>query len=161
MYSTAIAYLLWFFSGFGAAGFHRFYLGKFGSGVLYLLTGGLFMVGSIYDLFTIPTQVREANLRVRYREALLSGIVPERGAQAPKKDSTERVILRTAKANRGRVTPSEVALEADIPIEEAKRELDGLVKKGHSEMRVSKSGTIVYVFQDFVTNPADLDLEDF
>ncbi|MDR1107200.1 MAG: NINE protein, partial [Treponema sp.] len=28
MYSVGIAYLLWFLSGFGALGFHRYYLGK-------------------------------------------------------------------------------------------------------------------------------------
>ncbi|MBN2048976.1 MAG: NINE protein, partial [Spirochaetales bacterium] len=27
MYSTLVAYLLWFVSGFGALGLHRFYLG--------------------------------------------------------------------------------------------------------------------------------------
>ncbi|HUZ17910.1 MAG TPA: TM2 domain-containing protein, partial [Spirochaetia bacterium] len=70
MYSTFIAYLLWLFSGFGALGFHRFYLNKFGTGILYILTGGLFGVGMIYDLFTLPAQVREANLRLRYREVL-------------------------------------------------------------------------------------------
>ena len=63
MYSTGIAYLLWLVSGFGALGFHRFYLGKFLTGLLWMFTGGLFMMGAIYDLFTLPFQVTEANLR--------------------------------------------------------------------------------------------------
>ena len=63
MYSTGIAYLLWLLSGFGALGFHRFYLGKIPTGLLWMFTGGLGMFGAIYDFFTLPGQVREANLR--------------------------------------------------------------------------------------------------
>ncbi|MDG2422968.1 MAG: NINE protein [Phycisphaerales bacterium] len=60
MRSTPIAYLLWFF--FGLLGIHRFYLGRPISGVIYLLTGGVFLFGWIIDLFLIPGMVRIANL---------------------------------------------------------------------------------------------------
>jgi len=66
MYSVGIAYLLWLISGFGALGFHRFYLGKIFTGLLWFFTGGLGMIGSIYDLITLPGQVREANIRRAY-----------------------------------------------------------------------------------------------
>lgn len=165
MYSTIVAYLLWLFSGFGALGFHRFYLGKFGTGLLYLLTGGLFWFGSIYDFFTLPAQVREANLRLKYRDALLHGYGPLPGRQvdrgADKKESIERIILRTAKKNRGRATPAEVALEGDVSIDDAKKDLDKLVSKGHAEMKVTKAGTIVYLFPDLSSESATSDFEDF
>lgn len=55
MKSKGIAYLLLVLLGiFGA---HKFYLGKIGIGILYLLTGGLFIVGLVYDLFTLGNQV--------------------------------------------------------------------------------------------------------
>lgn len=60
---TWVAYLLWFFFGF--LGIHKFYLGKMGWGILYLLTGGLFLVGWLIDLFTIPSQVRQVNGEIR------------------------------------------------------------------------------------------------
>lgn len=38
---------------FGFLGIHRFYAGKVGTGILFLLTGGLFVIGWIIDIFTV------------------------------------------------------------------------------------------------------------
>lgn len=70
MYRIGVAYLLWALSGFGWFGLHRFYLGKIPTGILWLCTGGLFGFGSLYDFFTLPLQMREANL------AAASGFTP-------------------------------------------------------------------------------------
>ena len=183
MYSTGIAYLLWLLSGCGALGFHRFYLGKIPTGLLWMFTGGLGMFGSIYDFFTLPGQVREAN----YRRALFERsfrsqqnvhIFTEgsRPAGQPdhkwryandaqfkvmgsEKEHPEHVILKLAKENKGILSVSELALGADIPIEEAKKCLDALVSKGFAELRVRKSGTLVYVIPDMMDK--DEPLEDF
>jgi len=52
---TGIAYLLLLFGG--VLGLHKFYLNRPGWGVVYIFTGGLFTVGLICDLFTLPAQV--------------------------------------------------------------------------------------------------------
>ena len=49
----------------GVFGLHRFYLGKLVSGLIYLLTGGLFLVGIIYDFWTLNSQVSEINTSAR------------------------------------------------------------------------------------------------
>ena len=38
---------------FGLFGVHRFYVGKIGTGLLYLCTGGLFLIGYIVDIILI------------------------------------------------------------------------------------------------------------
>jgi TM2 domain-containing membrane protein YozV len=62
MKHTAIAYLLWFLGGFGILGLHRFYLGRWVTGLIWLFTGGLFFVGALVDLFLIPTHVQIENI---------------------------------------------------------------------------------------------------
>ncbi len=45
----------------GIFGIHRFYMGKWITGILYLLTGGLLGLGLLYDLWTLNEQVSEIN----------------------------------------------------------------------------------------------------
>jgi TM2 domain-containing membrane protein YozV len=45
----------------GWLGIHRFYMGKFFTGIIYLLTGGLFLVGILYDFLTLNEQLSDVN----------------------------------------------------------------------------------------------------
>ncbi|MBK1725128.1 NINE protein [Thiocystis violacea] len=45
----------------GLFGVHRFYLGKWITGLLWLLTGGLFLVGYLYDYWTLNEQIDKVN----------------------------------------------------------------------------------------------------
>jgi len=81
------------------------------------------------------------------RERLLDHEIWPMGEFIPhirQSETPERVILRLAKANNGMVTAGEVAIEANIPIEEAQRQLDNLAKKSIAQVRVRSSGVLVY-----------------
>jgi TM2 domain-containing membrane protein YozV len=62
-YSYDLAWILQTF--LGVFGLHRMYLGKWLTGLLWLLTGGLFLVGYVYDYLTLNEQVSVANRQAR------------------------------------------------------------------------------------------------
>jgi len=45
----------------GVFGVHRFYMGKWGTGLLYLFTFGLLGFGILYDFCTLNSQISERN----------------------------------------------------------------------------------------------------
>lgn len=56
-----LTWILLTFLGF--LGIHRFYMGKIFTGLLYLFTGGLFLIGVLYDFLTLNEQLSEVNRR--------------------------------------------------------------------------------------------------
>lgn len=61
MKSTGVAYLLWLLTFVGFAGIHRFYAGKWVTGLLWLFTWGLFGIGTLLDVFLIPGMIERSN----------------------------------------------------------------------------------------------------
>lgn len=144
LYKLWLAYLLWFFGGFGCLGLHRFYMRKIPSGILWIFTGGLCFVGSLYDLATLGRQVRDANLRDGYLR-----IEPADGRMGDAPETLEKSVLRCAKENNGALTPAQAALAGRWNLQEVQKELDRLAKNGFCEVRVTKGGSLVYYFPDF------------
>jgi TM2 domain-containing membrane protein YozV len=60
-YDYSIAWILLTF--LGPLGIHRFYLGKWVTGLIWFFTGGLLGLGWLYDLWTLNDQVSEENGR--------------------------------------------------------------------------------------------------
>lgn len=57
--SYTVSWILLTFLGW--LGIHRFYLGKWITGLLYMFTGGLFLIGIIYDYWTLNETIRGVN----------------------------------------------------------------------------------------------------
>ncbi len=55
------------------AGIQRFMLGQIGMGILYLFTGGLCLIGTIYDLVNYKKMTNEYNLEQMYESARMIG----------------------------------------------------------------------------------------
>ncbi len=65
MRSSGISYLLWLLCFIGFFGIHRFYNGKWITGLIWFFTGGLLLIGQIVDLFLIPAMTQRANAKAR------------------------------------------------------------------------------------------------
>lgn len=150
---TGIAYVLWLANLFGIAGLHRFYLGRPVTGLLYVLTWGFLGVGSFLDLFLIPGMVRDWNRKQLPPKTVHVHLHGSSLEQAPlllpagppeKAESPERQILRLAASRGGVVTPQLVALETDLSLADAKRELRALVEAGHCTIDVGEDGAELY-----------------
>jgi len=63
--SLLIAYGLWFF--LGLLGIHRFYIGRWISGLIWMFTGGLFGIGWLVDAVLTYFMVEEENEAIGYR----------------------------------------------------------------------------------------------
>lgn len=78
MRSTGTSYLLWLFGLIGFCGIHRFYNGKWITGLLWLFTGGLLFIGQIVDLFLIPRMVDRSYYKLEMRKAQIQREVSAR-----------------------------------------------------------------------------------
>lgn len=57
---NAIAYLLWIGGLMGFCGLHRIYMGRYASGIIWFLTGGLCFVGQIVDLIMMQRMLDDS-----------------------------------------------------------------------------------------------------
>lgn len=73
MRSTPVSYILWLLCLVGLCGLHRFYHGRWVTGLIWLFTLGLFGIGQIIDLFLIPGMVRVSNLEERVDRLAYNG----------------------------------------------------------------------------------------
>jgi hypothetical protein len=165
MRNTSTAYLLLAMQFFGAAGLHRFYLGKPITGLLWMATFGLGGLGTLYDLLTMEEQVEQANQRMfpaMRQQPMLAAAVPmghnpylprqaqRSAAPAPARQELplQTRLLQAAKNHRGRVTVMQAAAELGIRTQTAEEKLDELCHQGHANIEVSEDGVIFYDFPE-------------
>lgn len=151
MKDKTVAYLLWAGCFLGMAGLQRIYLGKYGTGFLYLFTWGLFGVGQLIDLFTIPTMVDDANNRVLVHQ--MAGVLPAGGAPAlpgkriPRNTEEFQVALvQAAEQNGGKLTVAEAVAATGRGFKEVERQLNQMAVSGYIEPDSDDAGSLFYRF---------------
>jgi TM2 domain-containing membrane protein YozV len=162
MQSLLLTYVLWLFGGL--FGLHKFYLGRPFIGLLYFFTGGLFLVGWIVDFFTLPRQVRIANLLQQHASAgvsaelrrewqtlkrqlrqLLGDSAATPGSLA--RDALRRLLtprytddevmlalLRAAQQHGGRLSVTAGVIDTGVPFADVERLLKAMVDSGYVYM---------------------------
>ncbi len=68
---TGWAYLFWCLCLVGVCGIHRFYAGKWITGIIWLFTFGLLGIGQFIDLILIPSMIGRDNTRAFRRGVLI------------------------------------------------------------------------------------------
>lgn len=153
MYRDGLAYALWCLFFVGLAGLHRIYLGRYGTGILWMVTFGLFGVGQVVDLFRMKRLVLESNVREgwlphpRYAP-LLNGRrtgPPARSDPAPA--SAMQRLLRAAMASGGTLTVTQAVAATGLGFEEVESVLREMVVKGYVDVdNAPDTGVVVYRF---------------
>lgn len=149
-YSLGTAYMLCAVTVFGVAGLHRFYLGKIGTGLLYLLTFGFLGIGTLLDLFSMKSMVGEANRRDGYvAPARFKAKLPPASPKLPEKEVLRGLLLRAARENGGVLTVTQGVIASNRSFEEVELALAAMVDKGYVDVdNAPDSGVVIYKFPE-------------
>ncbi len=150
-YSRGTAFLLWLSCALGFAGIHRFYLGRYGTGLLWFLTFGLFGFGQLYDLFRIPALVGEENAKAaaltgRNRKLLGAPVLHERN---PQPVNLEVALTRCAARRGGQITVAQGVIDCGRSFKEIEAKLDEMLHAGYVGIdNDAETGAVIYTFTD-------------
>lgn len=158
------AFGLWLACLFGLCGIHRFYLNRPGTGILYLLTFGLFGIGQLVDLFRIPGIVREENdkalafealaekraLVALQRRMLLPAPAPAPSVPVVTEDPAEimrRDLLRAAAKHNGTLSVTQGVMATGKSFKDVEDALDEMARSGYVGIDNDETtGAVVYTF---------------
>jgi TM2 domain-containing membrane protein YozV len=151
MKDKTIAYLLWCGCFVGVCGLHRIYNGKYGTGFLWLFTLGLCGIGQIFDLFTIPGMVEDANNRLLVasmgQAALAAGSAGVPVKRLPRTTEEFQVALvHAAEQHGGRLTVAEAVAATGRGFKEVNKQLQEMAIAGYVEADSDDAGQVFYRF---------------
>lgn len=156
-YSTGLSYGLWCASLAGACGIHRFYMGKIGTGLLYLVTFGLLGIGQLVDLFRMKSLVRNANIRdgrIPHPRQIGRAAGGTGEARLPAPGDLQQQLLQAAVENGGELTVTQGVMATGKGFEEIEQTLIEMSSKGYVDVdNAPGSGVVVYRFPELAARP--------
>ena len=157
VYSEGMGYGLWCGSFFGFCGLHRFYMGKHGTGILWLLTLGLLGVGQLVDLFRMKSMIRDSNFRRGHipppqtANHVSPGAAPKVAKALRKPVDLRLELLKAASQNGGVITVTQGVMFSGKSFEEVESCLHAMVDKGYVDVdNAPSSGVVIYRFPELV-----------
>lgn len=154
MYRDGLAFALWCMIFVGLGGLHRIYLGKYGTGILWLLTGGLFGIGQLIDVFRMKTLVLESNVREgnlphpKVAQRIVSGETSAPRLEAPQPTLRQRLV-EAALEHGGAISVTQGVAETGLTFEEVENELRELVSTGYVDVdNAPHTGVVIYRFTE-------------
>ena len=157
MYKDGLGYALWCLFFLGLAGVHRIYLGKYGTGIIWMLTFGLFGVGQFVDLFRMKSLIMDANIREGYlphpRYARQLGSAEPRGKPEP---TLTQQLLGAARANGGTLTVTQGVAATGLTFREVEEELTEMLVSGYIDVdNEPTTGVVMYRFPGLLTGSGE------
>lgn len=164
MYKESVGYGLWCLFFVGLGGIHRIYVGKYGTGVLWLLTAGLFGIGQFVDLFRMKALVRDANVREGYLphphyahllDGEARGNVRGSAGGSPPDDAVRtdeelmQEMLREAERRGGAISVTQAVSATGLSFTEVEERLQEMVASGYVDVdNHPDTGVVVYRFTE-------------
>lgn len=152
MKDKTVAYLLWCGCFVGVCGLHRIYNGKYGTGFLWLFTLGLFGIGQIIDLFTIPRMVEDTNNRLLVESmggAAALAAANSRLALPRLPRTTEELqvaLVQAAGSHGGRLSVAEGVAATGRGFKDVEKQLREMAVAGYVEADSDEAGQMYYRF---------------
>lgn len=153
-YKEGLGYATWCLCLVGLCGIHRIYLGKYGTGILYLLTMGVFGIGQLVDLFRMRRLVSDANIREGYLPhprfvARLNGRQPPLAPPPAPPPGLRQRLVRAAQKYGGSLTVTQGVAETGLDFDEIEEELREMVASGYVDVdNAPDTGVVIYRFTE-------------
>lgn len=158
---VSTSYILWalFFVAPITAGLHRIYNRKFVSGVVWMLTFGVFGIGQLIDFVLIPEMVEEHNAKQRSRFGVSpygvpltqpiaqKVIIPDPPPLTP--DQKMLKILKAAQVREGKISVTQAVLDTELSFGEVEETLRQMLKTGYIQIgNDPDTGVVTYYFME-------------
>lgn len=151
-----VSYLLWMAGFFGVGGLHRFYNGKYVTGVLWFCTWNLFFLGQVVDGFIMPGMVDKYQDKMRKKLGISATGVPlapqnaiSQTLRGQTQDQLMIALVRAAQARGGHLSVTQAVMDTNRSFSEVEQALTQMVSSGYVSVENDPvSGVVIYRFNE-------------